>query len=347
KTSLQKRTVKKEQQLTEKNVFFQKMDTIEGAAKEITKMDHILDRPDDQDNFSENSQTDFLYKVDPKQWDRLEQESEDDQDPDKRNEQELHLVPEGPLVPSPSQFLAKSVPRHESAFFELNQWNAKMYLRMKELGADHVEWMEKISNIIRKINSTENTVKSLLNEVVSLEDQSDDLEDGNQDANIEVKIIEIRKQLKEMSTRLAQVDACNKAHELKEKLVVWIKNFHKEMDLLNAELGAYHTPETETDSYSSEDVDVEETDLLLSEASPPASGANSPSCSVVWKHALKLFIIFYVVIFTGLSCYILFVDASFVFERVLPSVLGRRTMWELREMLAPFLNLEVEDLLPS
>lgn len=65
------------------------------------------------------------------------------------------------------------------------------------------------------------------------------------------------------------------------------------------------------------------------------------------KQALKLFVMVYVVTITGLSCYILFVDATFLFERVLPSVLGRRTMWELREMMAPFLNLEAEALLPS
>lgn len=56
---------------------------------------------------------------------------------------------------------------------------------------------------------------------------------------------------------------------------------------------------------------------------------------------------FYVLMFTGLACYIVFFDATFVFERVLPRMLGRRIMWELREIIAPFLNLEVEDLLPS
>ena len=56
---------------------------------------------------------------------------------------------------------------------------------------------------------------------------------------------------------------------------------------------------------------------------------------------------FYVLTLTGLSCYILFFDATFIFEKVLPTILGHRRMWELREILAPFLNLEVEDLLPS
>ena len=65
------------------------------------------------------------------------------------------------------------------------------------------------------------------------------------------------------------------------------------------------------------------------------------------KRALRIFIMFYVLTLTGLSCYILFFDATFIFEKVLPTILGRRRMWELREILAPFLNLEVEDLLPS
>ena len=55
----------------------------------------------------------------------------------------------------------------------------------------------------------------------------------------------------------------------------------------------------------------------------------------------------YVLTLTGLSCYILFFDATFIFEKVLPTILGCSRMWELREILAPFLNLEVEDLLPS
>lgn len=65
------------------------------------------------------------------------------------------------------------------------------------------------------------------------------------------------------------------------------------------------------------------------------------------KRALRIFIIFYALAFTVLSCYILFFDATFIFESVLPTMLGRRRTWELREIIVPFLNLEVEDLLPS
>uniref|UniRef100_A0A8C9Q8S2 Single-pass membrane and coiled-coil domain-containing protein 2 n=1 Tax=Spermophilus dauricus TaxID=99837 RepID=A0A8C9Q8S2_SPEDA len=127
----------------------------------------------------------------------------------------------------------------------------------------------------------------------------------------------------------------------------FFQNFYKEMTLLNTKLGMYQIQERETDSYNSEEMNVEETDPLLPEASPPPLEQNSPPHVAAWKRALRIFIMFYVLTFTGISCYVLFVDATFIFERVLPSILGRRTMWELREMIGPFLNLEVEDLLPS
>lgn len=44
-------------------------------------------------------------------------------------------------------------------FFQLNHWNTRMGLQVKELGADHIGWMEKIENILQKISLTENTVK--------------------------------------------------------------------------------------------------------------------------------------------------------------------------------------------
>ena len=44
-------------------------------------------------------------------------------------------------------------------FFQLNHWNTRMGLQVKELGADRIDWMEKIKNIIQKISLTENTVK--------------------------------------------------------------------------------------------------------------------------------------------------------------------------------------------
>ncbi|XP_052577313.1 single-pass membrane and coiled-coil domain-containing protein 2 [Peromyscus californicus insignis] len=347
--SLQMRTVAKEQ-LTEKNSdFLQNVSVTEGV-KEIVKMEHTSDRPEEKDKFSRNLQTDFLHKMDTKIWDTLEQESKHSQDPPSNpDEQEVTLVCEDPQV-SLSQFSEKSTPAPtpESSILKLSSWNAKMGLQMKELGADHVDWLEKINGIIQKINNTESTVKSLLTEVISLENQSEHLEDPDQETNIEEKIIGIRKQLKEMNIKLAQVDACNEVRELKEKLIERIESFYKEMNVLNTKLEMYHTQGRETDSHSSEDSDAEQTEPLLPEASPTPSGSHTPPYLLpVWKHALKLFLMVYVITITGLSCYTLFVDATFFFERVLPSVLGRRTMWELREMMAPFLNLEAEDLLPS
>ncbi|XP_051029282.1 single-pass membrane and coiled-coil domain-containing protein 2 [Phodopus roborovskii] len=312
-----------------------------------------MDRPDEEDKSSENLQTDSLHKMDSKEWVKLEQDSKHSQNPlTNRDGQEATLVCEDPQM-SLQQFSETSTlaPTPESSILKLNYWNAKMGLQMKELGDDHVDWLEKINNIIQKINNTESTVKSLLTEVISLENQSENLEDPDQEANIEEKIIEIRKQLKEMNIKLAQVDACNEARELKEKLIERIESFYKEMNVLNTKLEMYNTQgretDRQTDSHSSEDLDTEQTEPLLPEGPPAPSGSHPPLYSAVWKHALKLFVMVYVVAITGLSCYILFVDATFLFERLLPSVLGHRAMWELREMVAPFLNLETEDLLPS
>ncbi|XP_045667814.1 single-pass membrane and coiled-coil domain-containing protein 2 [Ursus americanus] len=181
--------------------------------------------------------------------------------------------------------------------------------------------------------SKENIPELLLNEVMSLEGQIEKLEshqdlDPDQGANIEV-------------------NACNEAHELKEKLIARIKNFYKDMTLLNTKLRTYQMQEGKTDSQSPEEMRVEESEPLLPQALPPPLVQNTSAGITMWKRALRIFIMFYVLTFTGLSCYILFFDATFIFESLLPTMLGRRRMWELREIIAPFLNLEVEDLLPS
>uniref|UniRef100_A0A8C6EYL7 Single-pass membrane protein with coiled-coil domains 2 n=1 Tax=Marmota marmota marmota TaxID=9994 RepID=A0A8C6EYL7_MARMA len=305
-TSLQTKTAGKEQPLTEKNNgFLQNLGVTEGAMnllREMTKMDQSLDGSDNKDKVcSETPQTDFLHK------DMLEPKAEQGQDLQKeQDEQKPDLVHEVPQVSTSMLFPENKIPESpQRIFLRLNYWNAKMGLQVKDVGADHIDWMEKINNIIQKINTTEKIWISF------------------------------------------QVDACNEAHELKEKLIERIENFYKEMTLLNTKLGRYQIQERETDSYNSEEMNVEETDPLLPEASPPPLEQNSPPHIAAWKRALRIFIMFYVLTFTGISCYVLFVDGTFIFERVLPSILGRRTMWELREMIGPFLNLEVEDLLPS
>ncbi|XP_016054605.1 PREDICTED: single-pass membrane and coiled-coil domain-containing protein 2 [Miniopterus natalensis] len=269
--------------------------------------------------------------------DMLELEAEHDQGlQSKQDEQQTHHVQcEDPEVATSLQFSEENVPElsQENMFFQLNHWNTQMGLQAKELGADHVGWMKKISHIIQKVNLTENTMKSLLNEVMSLEGQIEKLEshqdlDPDQGVNIEV-------------------DACNEAHELKEKLIAEIENFCKDMTVLNARLGMRQKQEESTDSQNSEETGLEEMEPLHLQAPAPTSVQSSPPPIKIWKRALRIFIIFYVLTFTVLSCYILFFDATFIFERVLPTMLGRRRMWELREIIAPFLNLEVEDLLPS
>ncbi|XP_075862945.1 single-pass membrane and coiled-coil domain-containing protein 2 isoform X2 [Microcebus murinus] len=310
--SLQMKTDWKEQQVTEKNNgILQNLNGAEGAMqnllKEITKINHVLDISDDEDDsFSENPQNDFPHKVDTKTWDTSELESEYGQDPqsDEQDEQEADTVREDAQE-------STSVPFSE-----------------------------------------ENTPEFLLNEVMALEEQTETLEDQDLDPNqgiyIEEKIMEIRKQLGEMDNKFNQAGVCNEAHELKEKFIERMEDFCKDMDLLNRKLRMYQMQEGNTDSeYSPEEMDAEEMEPQPLQAPPPALGQTSPPRVTTWKCALRIFIMFYVLMFTGLSCYILFFDATFVFERMLPRVLGRRTMWELREIIAPFLNLEVEDLLPS
>nr|XP_008514064.1 PREDICTED: single-pass membrane and coiled-coil domain-containing protein 2 isoform X1 [Equus przewalskii] len=355
--------VGKEQELTKKNNgFLQNIDAAEGTMqtllREFTKMDHVLDRSDDEDEiFSENPQTDFLREVETEEWDVLEPEAEHDQDlQSEEDEQETDCFQhEDPQVSTSLPFSEENIPElsQENIFFQLNHWNTQMGQQVKELGADHTDWMEKIKNIIQKINLTENTVKSLINEVMSLEGQIEKLEshqdlNPDQGTNIEEKIMEIKKQLGEIANEIVQADACNEAHELKEKLIERIENFSKDMTLLNAKLEMYQMQAGKTDSQNPEEMGMEEMQPLLPQAPPPPLVQNSPPrIAVWWKRALRIFIMFYVLTFTGLLCYTLFFDATFIFERVLPTMIGRRRMWELREIIAPFLNLEVEDLLPS
>ncbi|DAA29448.1 TPA: hypothetical protein BOS_5743 [Bos taurus] len=341
---LQMKPVGKEQELTEKNNgFLQNIDAAEGTVqkqvradllREFTKMDHNLDRTDDEDIFSENRQTDFLQDLETKKWLELKaghgQDLQNEQDEQERD----HIQHEDPQASTSLQFSEENIleQSQENMFFQLNHWNTRMGLQVKELGADHIGWMEKIKNIIQKISLTENTVKSLLSEVVSLEGQIEKLEshqdlDSDQGVNMEE-------------------DACDEAHKLKEKLVARIENFCKDMALLDTKLGMYQM-QGNPDSQSPEEMGMDEKEPLLLQASSPSLEESSPPHITMWKCALRIFIMFYVLTLTGLSCYILFFDATFIFEKVLPTILGRRRMWELREILAPFLNLEVEDLLPS
>ncbi|XP_072810723.1 single-pass membrane and coiled-coil domain-containing protein 2 isoform X5 [Vicugna pacos] len=319
----QMKAVVKEQELTEKNKgFLQNIDAAEGARqnllREFTRTDPTLDRSDEEDVVSENPQTGFLHDLETKQWDTLELEAGHGQDlQNEQDEQERDCTQhEEPQVPTSVPFSDESIPElsQKSVFFQLNHWNTQMGLQGKELGADSTDWMEKIKNIIHKINVTENTVKSLLSEVMSLEGQIEKLEshqdlDPDQGSNIE--------------------------------------NFCKDMTLLNTKLGMYQVQEGKTDSHSPEEMAVEGREPLLPQAPLPPLVQNAPPRIAMWKRVLSLVIMFCILTFTGLSCYILFFDATFIFERVLPVMLGRRRMWELREIIAPFLNLEVEDLLPS
>ncbi|KAM8912728.1 single-pass membrane and coiled-coil domain-containing protein 2 isoform 3-T5 [Lycaon pictus] len=320
-TSLQMKTAGKVQLTEKNNGFLQNMDMAEGAMqntrfdcvacsllREFTKMDHILDRSDDGDSiFSKKPQTDFLRETETTKWNTLELEAEHRQD-DEQNEQNEQETNQ-----------VQHEDPHVSTSLQFSEGN------IPEL---------------------------LLTEVMSLEGQIEKLGshqdfDPDQGANIEEKIMEVKKQLEEMDNKCVQEDVCNEAHELKEKLIARIKNFCKDMTLLNTKLGMYQKQEEKLDSQSPEEMGMEGSEPLLPQVAPAPLVQNTAPGITMWKRALRIFIIFYVLTFTGLSCYILFFDATFIFESLLPAMLGRRRMWELREIIEPFLNLEVEDLLPS
>ncbi|XP_060050538.1 single-pass membrane and coiled-coil domain-containing protein 2 isoform X1 [Erinaceus europaeus] len=337
-------------------------------------MDQFLGRSSDEgDIFSGDNAAAFLPEVETEEWTsarhschhgtteefpssclreepKAEQNRDLQRDPDEPGAEEAPLG--DPQVSTSLQFPEENIfEQSQEVFLQFNHWNTQMNQQVKELGTDHVDWIEKINSIIEKITLTENTVKSLLCEVMSLEGQIEKMDsfrdiDPQQGLNIQEKITEIKKLLEEMDMELAQVDACNEAHELKEKLIEKIENFCKDMTVLNATLGLYQTHGEKTDSQSSEEESLDEMVPLLPEAPAPPTEENSPPMTV-WKHTLKVCIVLYLLVFVCLSCYILLFDATFIFERLLPTLLGRERMWELREMMMPFLNLEVEDLLPS
>ncbi|XP_004693182.1 PREDICTED: single-pass membrane and coiled-coil domain-containing protein 2 [Condylura cristata] len=344
KMSLQMKTVGKEHQWLEENSdFLQTVGAERRTQKKITNMGHILERSDDEEAIvSGNPQVKLLHDVETEEPDMLEQEAEHDQDTlrEQKERETCHLQSEDPQGFASLQFSEENIPkRGQNMFLQLNHWNVHMGKQAKDLGADHRGWLEKINSTIQNISLTENTVKSLLKEVMSLEGQIEKLEshgdlDLDQWTNIEEKIVDIKKQLGGMDSKSVQ----------EEKLITRIEDFCKDMTQKKTKLGVYPTQEGKTDTLNPEEMGMEKMEALLPQ-SPPQLVQSSPP--PIWKRALRIFIMFYVLTFTVLSFYLLFFDATFIFESLLPTILGRGRMWELREFITPFLNLEVEDLLPS
>ncbi|XP_056654368.1 single-pass membrane and coiled-coil domain-containing protein 2 isoform X1 [Monodelphis domestica] len=232
---------------------------------------------------------------------------------------------------------------------KLNYWNARMFLQVKKLGIDHKDWIEKNDIIVQKIKATEETVKNLLNEVIKMENQMEQLE-ANQCQYLEIKeelskqekIMMIKRELEEMNSKFVQVNPCNEAQELKRKLIVQIENFYKDMTVMNTELEKYQLrqlEETEAEMITMRD--VEDTKPMARRTLFLGTNASK------WKRVLWSFVFFYASTSIGFLCYVLFIDPTFIFETMIPGILGRRRMWELKELVAPFWNLEMEDLLPS
>ncbi|XP_072876677.1 single-pass membrane and coiled-coil domain-containing protein 2 [Chlorocebus sabaeus] len=180
--------------------------------------------------------------------------------------------------------------------------------------------------------SKKNLLEFLLKDMLTLKGQIDKLEDRGLDLDPGTN---------------TEVNACNEVYELKKKVMESLEDLCKNMKLLSAKLRMYQMEGEDTDSHSSEETDMEEMETLLPQAPASFLVQNSPSPNTAWKCALRIFIMFYVLTVTGLLCYILFFGATFLFERVLLRMLGCHTTWDLREMIEPFLNSEVETLLSS
>uniref|UniRef100_A0A5F4WJ85 Single-pass membrane protein with coiled-coil domains 2 n=1 Tax=Callithrix jacchus TaxID=9483 RepID=A0A5F4WJ85_CALJA len=180
--------------------------------------------------------------------------------------------------------------------------------------------------------SKKNILEFLLNDMLTLMGQIEKLEDKELDLDQQAN---------------TEVNACNETYKSKKKVMERMEEFCKNVKLLNAKLRMYQMEAEDTEFRSSEETDMEEMEALLPQAPASFSVQNSLPPITVWKHALRIFIMFHALIVTGVLCYILFFDAMFLSERALLRMLGRCTVWHLREVIEPFLNLEVEDLLPS
>ncbi|XP_064233447.1 single-pass membrane and coiled-coil domain-containing protein 2 [Aotus nancymaae] len=125
--------------------------------------------------------------------------------------------------------------------------------------------------------SKKNILEFLLNDMLTLRDQIEKLEDKDLDLDQQASI----------------------------------EKFCKNVKLLNAKLRMCQMEAEDTDSHSSEETDVEEMEALLPQAPASFLVQNSLPRMTVWKRALRIFIMFYVLIIAGLLCYILFFDATF------------------------------------
>ncbi|XP_072510579.1 single-pass membrane and coiled-coil domain-containing protein 2 isoform X2 [Notamacropus eugenii] len=156
------------------------------------------------------------------------------------------------------------------------------------------------------------------------------------DSTLKESVEKIKAQLEEMSSNFFQVNPCSDAEELKRKIILTIEKFYKDMTVLNREVEKYKLIQKNR-----------EAEIRRMRVSPQRRclGINTLSFPK-WKHVLWIFLVFYVFVIFGLTCYIIFVDSTFIIETMICKILGRQRMWQLKELLNPFLLLEVDDLLP-
>ncbi|XP_027700116.1 single-pass membrane and coiled-coil domain-containing protein 2 [Vombatus ursinus] len=298
--------------------------TIQGLLREMTKTDYLIEKLDNEDRSLSGNEK--HQKLEVKKWEMLGMNAEKDGfQPNQHNWQKSNDAkpqdPE-PLLPAYSLLLSEEDPLsykqdqiEENLSYKLNYWKMRMFLQVKELIIDHKYWIEKNDIIVQKINATEETVKSLLSEVIKMENQMKQLES-------------------------------NQCQYLETEEAVIKQDFYEDMTVMNRELEKYQLKQQE----ESEAEMIKMRDIKDLESLSPQTlclDTKTSSCSTKWKHVLWIFVFFSVFTIFGFSYYIFVIDPTFIFETMLPRILGRQRLRELRELIVPFLYLEVDDLLPT
>ncbi|XP_043823570.1 single-pass membrane and coiled-coil domain-containing protein 2 [Dromiciops gliroides] len=201
---------------------------------------------------------------------------------------------------------------------KLNVWRAKMSLKVKELGTDHKDWLEKNYLLVQKINAAKESVSCLLTEVIKMENRVEQLESN---------------QCQSFDTEEEEEEASD-------------QKFYKDMTVMNREMKKYQLRQEE-------ETEAEMIKMRVIKAMKPPSPpkpcleTNTSSRSTNWKRVLRTFLIFYVFTIFVFSCYVLLIDPTFIFDTMIPMIFGRQTMWDLKALISPFLVLKVDELLPT
>ncbi|XP_020832803.2 single-pass membrane and coiled-coil domain-containing protein 2 [Phascolarctos cinereus] len=313
------------QQWTKKNNNFLKKiycaeSIMQGLLSEMTKIKDLIENSDDDERSLSGNETHL--KPEAKKWEKLDMNAEKNGfHPNQHNWPKSNDAKPTP-PPASSLFLSEEEPLSykldqikKNLFYKLNYWNVSVFLQVKELEIDHKNWIEKNNIIVQNINVTEEAVKSLLSEVIKRENQTKQLES-------------------------------NQCQHLETEKAVSMQAVYEDMTVTNRELEKYQLnqqEETEAEMIKMKHIK----DLKALSPQTQCLDTNTSSCSTKWKRVLWNFVFFYVFAIFGFSCYVLFIDPTFIFETMLPKMLGHQKTWALRQLIVPFMYSEVDDWLPT